>query len=329
MSDIKLPSTLSDEGSTRTSFNPGTLIGPAIDAGVSIWQSYQQKKENQKNREREDYWNERSFEYQSDEAEKSYKRQKELYDYMFNKENDYNSPRHQMQRLKEAGLNPALLAGSAIDSGGSAVSMPNAPQATAPSAASTPMQSPYSNFTSNLSQLGAVLSQIGLNKSQRSNLDKDTEKKSKDIELTDAETEKVKTETKELVFNIEKLLPQQAKLQLAELQKIMTDIDNSTQITQAQCNEIKHRIDNIIAETSLKRGEKKKLDIELKEYDKFIQDKYKEQRYRADMTKEEYEYYDSTKALRTRIMQAIHDPGADVNQLVLDFVMYFLTQWMH
>lgn len=330
--EINIDPAGSESSPTQANFNfgsGGNIWSSVIDAGLGIYQTYQQKKENQKNRQHEDYWNERSFDFESSEAEKAYERQKKMYDYMFQKENDYNSPRRQAQRLKEAGFNPAILAGTAVDAGGSAVSSPSVPQASSPSFQSSVLPSPFQNFMPNFAQLAGVFSQMGLNSSQKKKLDKESSKIDSEISLTDANVEKVKRETQELVYKIEELLPNEAKLQVQELNKIVADINNSTQITQAQCNEIAEKIRLIIEETSLKSKENSKAASELAEYDEFIKNKYKEQKYRSDMTQAEFEYYDSTKSLRTRIMNEIKKPDPDMNQLILDAVMYFLTLWMH
>lgn len=67
--------------------------------------------------------NEEQNRFNAEQAQIAYDRQREFYDYSFNKEfenekywADYNSPLQQMQRYKAAGLNPALLAGQ-FDSG--------------------------------------------------------------------------------------------------------------------------------------------------------------------------------------------------------------------
>ena len=107
------------------------IIGAAAGAANSYINYINQRHQNNQNILWTDYWNERQMDFQSREAERSYQRQREMYDYMFQKENDYNSPVRQMQRLRQAGLNPALLAGSAVDAGSSAVSAPPSPQASA------------------------------------------------------------------------------------------------------------------------------------------------------------------------------------------------------
>ena len=103
----------------------GAIIGGFANSAAAYMNYLSQRKQNTSNRLWENYWNERQMEFASSEARRAYERQREFYDYMFNKENEYNSPVRQMQRLKQAGLNPALLAGSAVDAGSSAVSAPS------------------------------------------------------------------------------------------------------------------------------------------------------------------------------------------------------------
>lgn len=79
---------------------PGPLTGPLIVAGSSLLGSgvnaYAQGKMNRKTRE----WNERMYGMQRRDA---------LADWAM--QNDYNSPMSQMQRFRDAGLNPALIYG--------------------------------------------------------------------------------------------------------------------------------------------------------------------------------------------------------------------------
>ena len=93
------------------------IISGFANAAASYLNYIGQRRQNSTNRAWENYWNERNMEFASSEAERAYQRQREMYDYMFQKENDYNLPAKQMQRLRQAGLNPALLAGSAVDAG--------------------------------------------------------------------------------------------------------------------------------------------------------------------------------------------------------------------
>lgn len=51
-------------------------------------------------------------------AEYQYQKDREFWDYAWNKTNEYNSPAAQMERLKAAGLNPNLIYGSGSATGG-------------------------------------------------------------------------------------------------------------------------------------------------------------------------------------------------------------------
>lgn len=80
--------------------------------------------------------NQMNNEFNAAEAEKNREFQQEMWDYTFQKENEYNTPSAQAARFKEAGLNPALMM-----SGNNTSSASSAPSGSTASAASPiPMQ---------------------------------------------------------------------------------------------------------------------------------------------------------------------------------------------
>lgn len=302
------------------------IIGGAANSAAAYINYINQRKQNSTNRYWENYWNERSMQFQSQEAERSYQRQREMYDYMFQKENEYNAPIRQMQRLRQAGLNPALLAGSAVDAGSSAVSAPSSPQASANMGSSA---LPAAQFdTSAFVEMARAISQIGLNDSQIRKSNKEIEKIGSEIELNKKQQNKLVKETESLTYTLENLLPSEYAEKIANVEKIAKDMNNSQQITEAQVNVYVEEVKKLIQETSLSEKQNRKLEKELAGYENFVADMYRQQKYRADITESEYEYYDVTKGLRTRIINSLSNPNTDYKQLFLDTLMYLLTQKM-
>lgn len=302
------------------------IIGGAANAAASYINYINQRKQNSANRQWENYWNMQSMDFASREAERSYQRQREMYDYMFQKENDYNSPARQMQRLRAAGLNPALLAGSAVDAGSSAVSAPASPQASANMGSSS---LPAAQFdTSSFVEMAKAISQIGLNDSQIRKSNKEIEKIGSEIELNKKQQDKLLKETETLQYTLEDILPVQYAKLLAEAEKTVRDMNNSQQITEAQVNLYLEQVKEVIQKVELGRKQNRKLEKELKGYEEYVSDLYRQQKYRSDLTQDEAEYYEVTKGLRTRIMSSLSNPNTDYKQLFLDTLMYLLTQRM-
>lgn len=302
------------------------ILGGAFNAASSYINYINQRKQNSANRQWENYWNLQSMDFQSREAERSYQRQREMYDYMFQKENDYNSPARQMQRLRAAGLNPALLAGSAIDAGSSAVSAPASPQASANMGSSA---LPAAQFdTNSIAEMAKAFSQIGLNDAQISKSNKEIEKIGSEIELNNKQQNKVLKETAALQYTLEDILPTQYAKLLAEAEKTVQDMNNSQQITEAQVNLYVEQVKEVIQQVELSKKQNRKLEKELKGYEEYVADLYRQQKYRSDITQDESEYYEITKGLRTRIMNSLSNPNTDYKQLFLDTLMYLMTQRM-
>jgi len=93
--------------------DPGTgyLIGTGVSAAISGGNTYSTGRMNKKNRE----W-----------AEKMYDKQKEDSKEFWRMQNEYNSPQQQMNRLRQAGLNPNLVYGKGAETTAGAISTPKA-----------------------------------------------------------------------------------------------------------------------------------------------------------------------------------------------------------
>ncbi len=104
---------------------------------------------------------------------------------MFDKQAEWNSPEQQKQRLKDAGLNPALMYGIGGE-GGSSVSSGGGAGAQVQGVNNTGTQAVMMGL-----QAKSIESQIALNNAQASKINAETEKTEKETEKTTAETESV------------------------------------------------------------------------------------------------------------------------------------------
>lgn len=121
---------------------------------------------------------------------------------MWNRTNEYNDPLHQVDRLKQAGLNPLYygLDGSSADSFESAVANPYS----LPS-----LSNPYESWQ-NLGNVSAQLADVKLKESQANNLDADTAKKNNE-NITEtqrrqnmqADLDKIKAEIDEILSRVD------------------------------------------------------------------------------------------------------------------------------
>ena len=125
-----------------------SIVGAILGAGTSLFNASSQAKENRLNREFQMAENQKSRDYNTE---------------MWNKNNQYNTVTNQMQRFKDAGVNPHL-----AYQNGSPMNVSNAP---ASSNASSMPAGVAPRFES-----GQIL-QAMMMKSQIANIDADTEKK--------------------------------------------------------------------------------------------------------------------------------------------------------
>lgn len=161
---------------------------------------------------------------------------------MFDKQAEWNSAEQQKQRLKEAGLNPALMYGIGGE-GGSSVSSGGGTGAQVQGVNNTGTQAVMMGL-----QAKSIESQIALNNAQASKINAETEKTEKETEKTGAETEsvwsgiellKAKTsseEAKAKLTNMQTELTEamreeawsnweKARAEIAEISKIMEKLD--------------------------------------------------------------------------------------------------------
>ena len=104
------------------------LIGTAAEIGYGFYENYMNRKFYEEQQGKQNNFN-------AEQAQISYDRQRDLLKY----QNEYDTPVNQMQRYKAAGLNPALLASNVTAQGTSA------PSVDSTSAAAGPSVQPYTN----------------------------------------------------------------------------------------------------------------------------------------------------------------------------------------
>lgn len=293
---------------------------------------------NKKNRAFYEEMTNRQNAFNAAQADLAFQRQQMLYDYQFNRETkyneEYNSPLAQMQRLKEAGLNPALMMSGGLENTVTpSASMSSAPQASSSEASPPQMQNYMQQLPSQLLQFGQLISQNALNRATVAKTDKEILKLDKDIDLTTEQSNKIKTETKQLKYTIENILPHQSQELKAKVNHILQDIQNSQQLTAAQVASIKQSILNAVQDEYIKRSQLKKLNIELDKYDVFTQNVYKKAAADAGLSAQELEYQNELKGLRTRILKGMTEPFSEKdpqswNTLIHDLMSFFLLKAM-
>lgn len=293
---------------------------------------------NKKNRAFYEEMTNRQNAFNAAQADLAFQRQQMLYDYQFNKETkyneEYNSPLAQMQRLKEAGLNPALMMSNGVDNTVTpSASMSSVPQASASEASPPQYQNFMQQLPSQLLQFGQLISQNALNKANIAKTDKEILKLDKDIELTTDQSNKVKEETNQLKYTIDNILPHQSQELKAKVNQILQDIQNSQQLTTAQVASIKQSILNAVQDENIKRAQVKKLNTELDKYDEYTQNIYKKAAADAGLSAQELEYQNELKGLRTRILKGMAEPFSEKdpqswNTLIHDLMSFFLLKAM-
>ena len=215
-----------------SAFGPaGTVIGGLGGAAISAIGNFFTNKSNQKAQNA-------LFDKQAAFSKSEREAQQNWVESMYEKNNAYNSPAAQMQRFKEAGLNPDLIYGQLGDSTASSPSPA--------SQASTPSAGAFTNVNP-LQGVGDTLSGLAMQKAQ--------------IEAIKAQTGKTNAETNQLNIQNE-ALPDSLRQQLSNMieQGKLTSKEieeKNTQIQQIEANtkSIYQGIENAKVELALKNGE--------------------------------------------------------------------------
>lgn len=217
--------------------------------------------ENQRNRDfnSQEAEKQRSFEAQqaqlanefnSNEALKAFQRSSSFQKEMWQKENEYNSPTAQIQRLVQAGVNPNMFGGdNTAGSVGSAVSpsaSANMPHGTSATHGSSIPVSPvtYTNPLLESAQIRNLNSQ-----SDKLNSDTDLNKANKQRlqELLSGEKDIQRLQILSQEFDLEKLKPQQVDNLIAQT----NNLNKSTESLDAQIDKIRQEINNLLAQENL------------------------------------------------------------------------------
>ena len=106
---------------------------------------------------------------------------------MWNAQNEYNSPKEQMQRLKEAGLNPMLVYGNGSVSGNMS--------------ASAPSYEPV-NYTGAFSDLGKAIGSAAQRQLAQKRVEFEGQKLNQDLQLGQEQIEQVRANTKLLASSV-------------------------------------------------------------------------------------------------------------------------------
>lgn len=273
----------------------GTVIGAGISAASAAGASGAASANNKRSYKWTSQLYDKQNKFNAEQAQISYDRQREFYDYSFNKEFEnekywanYNSPLQQMQRYKAAGLNPALLAGQ-FDSGNVAAGASGStgvPQASAAGVGQFSASPVFQGIDLNgIIGLLGLTSTMDVNKSiaEKNRVDAaktagvDTQKVVQDIEesksrveninadinLKDSQKKLVETQARESLYNIEKLLPAELKKKFSEIQKNLNDMRNSQALTRAQVAKFSQDIRESVSRINLNQSTQNKVDKEL------------------------------------------------------------------
>lgn len=266
---------------------------------------------NNLNRKNRDFYREmtdRQNAFNAEQAQIAYNRQRELYDYQFNREAAYNDPVAQMSRLRNAGLSPSLLAEGGAGSAGSVAAAPSGVGAASASSANPPeMQNYFQTGFDSMMAAAQTLSQLKLNKATRTKTEKEADKIVADKDLSEANKDKVIQETQNLAYTLKDILPSQYKQLVTDVEQKLQDMKNSQQITAATVNKIAQDIAESVSRVNVNTSTNEKLQRELKGYSEYLQDVYRHEAYRADLDFENYEFAKNVRGLRSKFSESLQN----------------------
>lgn len=284
---------------------------------------------NKKNRRFYEEQREKQNEFNAQQAQVAYERQRELLQYM----NDYDSPINQMQRYKAAGINPALAVGNISAAGNNASGVSAASGGEAPAYS---VSNPMSQVSSDLSQIASIFANLKVQTAQADNLNADTEKKGSEKKNIDADTvlkesqkKAVETSTKEVIQRIEDINPKISKKLGAEFDKLISDINNSSQLTLAQVSEIKQNIRNLVESVNLTKKQSQLLDKQLEWYDVDMSNKASIDIQTQQKLQNDVQFQDMINELRSEIFDGIRANSRDQDKTGLLpqlLLLYILNQ---
>lgn len=243
----------------------------------------------------------REQQFNAQQSQFAYDRQREFYDYQFGKESAYNSPLAQMQRYKAAGLNPYLMQ---TDSGNTSVSA-TSPSAASASGSNTVNEAAFQNNTltalSNIANIAQGMTQLqsatDLNKSQevknyaeasktagvdtdevKANIKKITQDTATskaqelntiaDTEVKGEQKKNIAEDTRRLAFMVDKFLPKQMEEIGKRIEDLGSQIWQRQQITPAEVAEIRQNIVESISRVNLNDKQRGLIEKELDWFDR-------------------------------------------------------------
>lgn len=257
---------------------------------MGLFETGKQRRETQHKYDVEMLEREQSFNAQQ--AQVAYDRQREFYDYQFNRESQYNSPVAQMQRYKSAGLNPFLMN---FADGSTSVGASSPASASASGSNTVNTEAGFSNALSALNNVANIAqsfagmsSQMDLNRSQSilndANAAKisgvDTDKVKSEIavnnqnvvtqksqeKLNNSQSSNIDASTQEIFYKLENILPKQDRELLARIRQIYNDMNISQNTSKAQVAKMYQEIAESISNTNLNYKSAAMVDKELEAF---------------------------------------------------------------
>lgn len=278
---------------------------------------------NKKNRQFYQQMTEYQNNFNAQQAQIAYDRQRELYDYQFQKEAAYNDPSAQMQRMRAAGLNPALIYGSGVGDAGAVSAAPSGVGSASAASANPPQLQNYATpAIESMAQIASVLSNVDLNRATK-------EKTQADTDLSRANTVKATKDAETLAYHLEKMLPVEHKQLIQNLKRSIQDMRDSHQISVAQLEVFRQSANEIMSKVRLNEHADEKLQAELQGFQEYINNVYEREKYRHDMDKSDWEWLEFSKGLKNKIMKQLQDPSSDGESLIQNGIMYLLMKIMN
>lgn len=140
--------------------------------------------------------------------------------------------------------------------------------------------------------------------------------------MTDAQRDNVVQATKNLAYELEDILPSNYHKTLAEIDKIVSDMNNSQNLTAASVNQLKAQVEQLLSDANLKRKTAKKVDEELKTYDLQLYNEIRDLAYRADIDHLQFQFLNQYKGIQTQMLQSLEDGNTtEVFRLMLPYLL--------
>lgn len=285
----------------------GNAASGVMSLGTSLINRHSQKEANKRNAEQnelnrqfnaDEAAKQRQFEaeqarlaneFSANQAQLAFQRESGFAQKMWKMENDYNSPNAQLQRLRDAGLNPNLFGGdNTAGSVGSASS--SAPNGAMPhgSSASAP---------NSISQNPVTLTNPLLEAAQIRNLNAQTDKLGSDVDVNEAN-----------VKRLNELLNGELEIQRLQISQLDFDLNKLSP----------EKVNNLIAQTNNFNKESSLVDERIKEIQAVIE-KYKSEKNLTDeqVKRAQIENESLPKYLEAQIASALADVGVKKQQAAL------------